>query len=832
MKGKINLLAILIITLLTTFLGVKSINAETEKIRRGEDIPGPYYITHIRGSHYLWDKSKFIVRQSDGAFVYCVQPLVLVNSDSTYTMTTEDMANVAKIDYDTWKKIERVAYYGYGYKVGSIDHTSPKWYAATQMIIWQLSDPTVESFFTGSLQGKRDDSILADEMNEIKELANSHTKKPNLSNLPEKLTVNNPITISDENAVLSQYTLENVVGGNVTVNGNDITITPTEVGSLSFELNRFGNRYGEPTRLYYAVDSQNVVIRGNIDPIRTKYNMTVSGGKVSLEKLDSETRTNIPLSDEASLEGAVYGIHQEDGTRVGSLTTDKDGKAISDFLPGPGKYFLLEEIPSKGYQLDTNRYFFEIKEDNLNPVIKVYEKIITRDFDITKVYSSENTGIMTPEKGITFKILNSKKEFVKEVITDSQGNIKFSLPYGTYTVKQITSTPGYEKVDDFQLVVKETGTIIKKVIANAGIKAKLKVVKIDAETKEVIKRKNIKFKIYDVNNEKYVCQTVTYPNKATYCVFETDDNGEFITPYALATGKYRLEEVDQAIEGYLWNNISHEFSISEDSKLITDSDYGIIFEMSFENHPVKGSVEIKKFGEVIHITEEGLKFFKKPLEGILYGIYANEDIKLNGKTIYKKGTKIGEQRTNKSGYIKFNNLYLGSYFVQELETLDDYVLDTTKYEFNIKYENQYTANVICSKTLLNFLKTGKLEFTKMDISESEVIPNALIEIYNQNDILVYRNRTNENGQIIIERLPLGKYYFVEREAPEGYLINNEKMYFEILENGEVIKAILHDEKEITVPKTGKNDYHVETILGITIIFIGTSIILYEKKKRA
>ena len=40
------------------------------------------------------------------------------------------------------------------------------------------------------------------------------------------------------------------------------------------------------------------------------------------------------------------------------------------------------------------------------------------------------------------------------------------------------------------------------------------------------------------------------------------------------------------------------------------------------------------------------------------------------------------------------------------------------------------------------------------------------------------------------------YYIVESEAPEGYQINNEKMYFEILEDGEIVKCTMTDEKII------------------------------------
>ena len=54
---------------------------------------------------------------------------------------------------------------------------------------------------------------------------------------------------------------------------------------------------------------------------------------------------------------------------------------------------------------------------------------------------------------------------------------------------------------------------------------KLKVVKIDKDTKEVIKRKGIKFKIFSIDNNDYVCQKITYPFAKNICEFETDSNG-------------------------------------------------------------------------------------------------------------------------------------------------------------------------------------------------------------------------------------------------------------------------------------------------------------------
>ena len=424
---------------------------------------------------------------------------------------------------------------------------------------------------------------------------------------------------------------------------------------------------------------------------------------------------------------------------------------------------------------------------------------------------------MTPEENVDFAVYNKNNELVMNLTTDKDGIINFKLPYGTYTLRQMTSPKTHKKMDDLTLTVKEADVKINKVISNGEYKAKLRVVKIDKETKEVIKRAGIKFKILDTKTNEYVCQTTSYP-KATICEFETDKNGEFITPFVLNSGTYKLEEVDQKIDGYLWNKESHEFTIDEDANLRTDSEYGVIFDTDFENQRVKGEIKIEKVGNNVQVAEEGLILFQEPLEGIKFCVFTKD-----GKEV-KCGT------TDSEGHLTFKDLELGEYYVQEIETLENYVLDQTKHEITLKYKDQYTPVITYETILENHVPTGKLEFTKTDFSESKTLPNTTIEIYSENDILIYSGKTDENGKIVIDKLPVGKFYILEKEAPEGYKLNEEKMWFEIKEDGEVIKATMKDEQIIDVPDTEKNKDYKELIGGIALMLIGTGVVIYGIKR--
>ena len=128
--------------------------------------------------------------------------------------------------------------------------------------------------------------------------------------------------------------------------------------------------------------------------------------------------------------------------------------------------------------------------------------------------------------------------------------------------------------------------------------------------------------------------------------------------------------------------------------------------------------------------------------------------------------------------------------------------------------------------------TGTLEFTKLDFSTREPIPYTLIEIYNSKDEVIFSGRTDEKGMIVIPELIYGKYYIVEKEtASPDYILNNEKMYFEILEDGKIVKAAMYNEKVVfEVPNTEKNDSNIFLIIGILLIISG-GVILYGKNKK-
>lgn len=832
MKKPKLLLGIMAIAMIFSVFGFQEVKAEQYKgqaIWPSEHIDGIYIKKIKADGSGKYQQAQFIRRSEDNKFVYCLQPFVDINNNNVYNVTREDYATILGLSEEQWQRAALLAYYGYGYG----NHTGHKWYSITQVLIWRTVEPTSTIYFTDTLNGNRNDSIFAEEIAELESLVARHKTKPSFTINSNTINIGSTLTLNDNNNVLSDYSVASSNNLGVSKNGNQLTIKANGIGNGTITLRKTSNLYDSDPVLYYATGTQNVFRVGNVDPISMSFNLEVLGGKVTIHKLDRDSGEPTP-SGEASLENAKYGIFDTAGTQIATINTRADGTIQSDYLPYVGKYTIRELEQSLGYELDKTEYPFEITADNLFPNVTVYEQVIKRPIVIRKYYANGETGVLEPEENIVFKFYDRNNKMVVSVKTDKDGYATLNLPYGTYRGVQITTSNGHEKVEDFIITINEKSPeVIKLSFSNAPIKARLKVVKIDEETQNIISRGNIKFKILNVDTNEYVCQTIAYPTAQTVCEYETNKDGIFYTPFELETGTYKLEEIDQKLDGYLWNQESEEFSIDEKSDFTTDEELGVIFEVKFPNKQVKGKIEINKTGESLIIKDGSYKYEKILLEDVEFEIKALENIIVGGKTYYKKGDIVGIIKSDKNGYASLDELPLGKYVLSEKKTDDKHILDETEYEFELTYKDQYTAKVVKSFEINNQYKKGILEFTKTDLVDGTPIPGVEIKIFTENDEEIFTGITNEEGKITITNLPVNtKMYIIETQAADNYQLTDEKIFFEILENGEVVKATMTNERVIVeVPNTGLDESYVVEIIGGLLIVCGIGALIYVKKKR-
>ena len=354
-------------------------------------------------------------------------------------------------------------------------------------------------------------------------------------------------------------------------------------------------------------------------------------------------------------------------------------------------------------------------------------------------------------------------------------------------------------------------------ILNNKLSAYLQVFKIDSETRKTIELADTTFKILNVDTNKYVSQ---YVGGKVYSEFKTDENGKFITYLKLEAGNYKLIEISSP-KSYLINTEGLPFTIGDNTHY-NYTTYGAFITVYFKDTPIKGQLEINKEGEKFTINNGSFSYENVALENVVFNIYADEDIKTaDGKHLYyNKGDLVDTITTDKNGYAISKKLPLGKYFYVEVKTNGNYILDTKEYRFELTEKDNKTPVVYKSFSILNKYEKGELEFTKTDLINGEAIANTKIEIYTENDELVYSGITDEEGKIVITDLPVNtKFYIIESEPATGYVITEEKVYFTITSDGEIIKAEMKNKPITSTLEFTKSDISTDETLPNTLIEI-------------
>ena len=603
---------------------------------------------------------------------------------------------------------------------------------------------------------------------------------------------------------------------------NDIlmgTITTDENGYVESEsILSYGNYYLKELKssIGYKLDSNKYYfdINSNSKNVHVDVFEDVIKGRIKIIKQDSETNTCKPLG-EGILSGAKYQIIDINNNVVDTITINNDCTGTSKELPY-GKYKVKEIEASKGYKIDNNIYDVSIDSDNLEINVISKEDIIKNRISILKQYDyvEGNSMFVNAEVNIIFEIYDSNNFKYDTIITDKNGYALVDLPYGTWQFHQKNVVNGYQKIHDFYVNVDDNSPLKHYYnILNNKIAAYLKLVKKDSTTGNVIKLSGTKFKILNMDTNEYVSQ---YVGGKLLDTFETDENGIMTTYLKLEAGNYKVKEIE-APKGYLLNDEGVIFSVNDNTEFEYTS-YGTFVTVEYMNDPVMGQLEIKKYGEIFKIKDDNYSFDKMPLSLVKFNIYASEDIiSPDGTTIYyRKGTRVDRLTTNKDGYVISKKLPLGKYYLVETKTNSNYILNKEKYYFELKETDATTPIVLECYETINYLRNGNLEIIKEDADNRKVVPNTKIEIYTENDELIYTGMTNEDGKIILNKLPIGKYYIIETVASEGYRVNNEKIYFEIKRNNQNVKVTLKNEKiksKVIIHKVDEsnnslNDVHI------------------------
>lgn len=748
----------------------------------------------------------------DGEVAYCIEPNVPEGVE--YPQTSYEATGLPN---SIKERLLLIGYYGYTYP----GHQTIQYRAATQGLIWDtIIGEGAHTNFTTARYSEGAVLNVSNEQAEIERLIAHHYDKPSFNGETYTLQVGETITLTDTNNILSNYDVS-VDGADFSINGNNLTITPTKSGDITLRMIK-KIEYSSKYKIFSGDGIQNMMVAGGVDPVVASIKVNAYYGSVELTKSDVETTTR---QGQATLEGAVYGVYSNDGTLVTKITTDKNGYGKSDSVIKYGSYYVQEISSSKGYYLDSTRYPVDVK-GKASVSMDVTEKVIKNYISILKQYDyvDENTTFLNAENGITFEIYYPNNDefqgkLYDTITTDKNGYATLDIPYGVWRFHQVNTNTGFEKIYDFYITVDENSELEQYYnILNNKLSAYLQVFKTDLETGKTIALADTTFKILNTDTNKYVSQ---YVGGKVYSEFKTDETGKFITYLKLEAGNYKLIETASP-KNYLLNSDGLTFTIG-DGTHYNYTTYGAFVTVYFKDQVVKGQIEVNKKGESVVIENGSFTYEEIPLDNVTYEIYANEDILSSDGTLlhYKKDQLVDTITTDKDGYAISKKLYLGSYYMIEVSTKDTHVLNTEKYEFTLTSKDNKTPIVYNSYSALNLLKKGTLDFSKTDVSTGKGIADTKVEIYHINEEdgsseLVFSGITDKDGKIKITDLFVGKFTIIETEASTGYRLSDEVVSFEIKENGEIVKANMTNAKITSIVKIHKVDENGTALAGVEI----------------
>ena len=507
----------------------------------------------------------------------------------------------------------------------------------------------------------------------------------------------------------------------------------------------------------------------------TPKTIVVRSGVPNSLTFDNEPSTTLVIhkyiegTENEPLSGVAFKVVDGSGAAVGPddgvYYTDKAGEIVLNGLE-PGTTVVAREIKSvDGFVLDGTPQDILIKAgtvQNLTFWNKRQGALIINKLDaVTK----------KPLEGVTFKITMANGEFIPDengkissnglYYTDKNGQIILKGVTGTLVVTEEKSIDGYT-IDEntrTQTVVVNPDDTQSLYFYNAPIGG-VELIKVNAADKTQ-RIPNTTFEIRRVSDGGLVT-TVT-----------TGTDGRVYVP--LASGSYYAVETE-AGKGFQLDSTPIYFTV-EDGKTTTKT---------VTNKAISGILIHK----VNAVTGEGI-----------YGV---------SFILYDSGNNpIAQETSDDRGYVRFENLTAGRYYLRELEN-EGYVRDTQKKTVYVK--SGETTEVEWENTPI----TGQIQITKRSadynstngLSAGTLLEGAVFEITDKAGNVVDTIRTNNRGLAVSKRLPLSRYFVREVKAPEHYGISEKELTVYLEHEGQIVRIETENKSlatGISITKTGPKE---------------------------
>ena len=741
----------------------------------------------------------------DGDTAFCIQPGVPLRTGNTLKKNSSETWNALSTNQK--KAVGLALLYGYQGNRGSLPGSDDEKWLATQALVWEFVTGCRES--TGSYQqtsqkiynvnfgSNYPNSGAVEVYNQIVSLMGRHNTIPSFmsggaNDITKELSYQDgkyTLTLTDKNGVLSEYSFASSDSKvSVAKSGNQLIITSETAFDGSVRIT--ATRSNVPTvsssakMIAYGDPNLQDVVTGveNADAVRAYLNVETPTGTIALKK----------TSEDGVVAGISFVIKGEKNFNK-TVTTDENGNITVEGL-FPGTYTVTEQSIDKYEPQETQTITLiggKTTTVNFNNTLK------RGSLEVVK--TSEDSLV----EGVTFHLYGTSLSGLavdEYAVTDADGVARFEnvLISGNtpYVLEEVDTAVRYV-IPASQTAPIEWNKVTERSFTNILKKFNVTVTKTDAETGTPQGDASLAGAVYGIYKGEELIDTYT-----------TDENGQFTTDYYVCGDDWSIREISPS-EGYLLDETIHH--VGAEPELYT-----------VERNTTKNDVNeqvIKGNIAIIKHTDDGETQIETPEEGAVFEVF----LKSAGSYGDAKESERDILTCDENGFAQTKDLPYGIYTVKQTSGWEGREL-MKPFDVFINSDGQTYRYLINNANFESYIK-----IVKKDAETGNTIPyaGAGFQIYDPNGELVTMTYTypevttidtfytTADGDLITpQTLEYGKgYSLVEVQAPYGYVLNSEPVYFDVVqedsteESGitviEVVRENVAQKGTITVEKTGE-----------------------------
>lgn len=750
-------------------------------------------------------KRKYLMTDSSGTHqVYCVESGIDFNTGNSYvSQNGKNSSYFRKLPTEAQFGVMMALMYGWHEgKSSPVTGTNTDDYAfATQTIIWEYQQQLRTSpsdlhsangidadTYRYSLKGrpaeKCYDWILSQMASHYtipsfaarnQSKADTYTLKYN----PDKQ--NYSLTLTDTNNTLTNLSLS-ASGIKVSRSGNQYTFTSDKMitSPITVSAQKAVNLDCDEMLIWGCVGKQTMV-SGASDPVYFYF------------KIDTETY-GTGLVKKTSEDGVVSGIKFNiSGNGVNqTVVTKADGTVDISLMPG---VYTVTEQPIDRYEPQSVQRI-TIVSGHTSTV--TFSNTLKRgSLEITK--SSEDNLV----EGVKFHLYGTSLSGLpvdEYAVTDENGVAKFEnvLISGAdpYTVEEIDTATRYV-IPASQTAPIEWEKVTSRSFTNILKKFNVTVTKSDAEMGTAQGDASLAGAVYGIYKGEELIDTYT-----------TDKNGQFTTKYYVCGNDWTVREISPS-EGYLLDRTIHK--VGAEPELYTVEFNSTANDVT--EQVIKGNIAIIKH------TDNGETQLETPETGATFEVFR----KAAGSFDAAKETERDILTCDENGFAQTKDMPYSIYTVRQTSGWEGREL-MKPFDVFISKDGQTYRYLINNANFESYIKV-----VKKDAETGNTIPyaGAGFQIYDPNGNLVTMTftypevttidifYTTADGELITpQTLEYGKgYSLVEVQAPYGYVLNSEPVYFDVMQENseidsgitviEVVRSNMAQKGTITVSKSGE-----------------------------